>query len=129
VRRTSEWDWRIIGARDMHHAAEFTRWEEAAVTDLPQRSEDLQPLMDGLEFGEEAAQVPPPPGSEVMVVRSLRLSLELDTRLKAAAQARGVPMSTLIREWIELELVALEQDQPISRADALRALTAHRRPS
>jgi predicted DNA-binding protein len=96
------------------------------MTDLPQRSEDVQPFMDGLEFSAEAAQVPPPPGSEVMVVRSLRLSLDLDTRLKAAAQARGVPMSTLIREWIELELVALEQDQPISRADALRALAALR---
>src|SRR5262249_45933505 len=97
-----------------------------AMTDLPQRSEDVQPFMDGLEFSEEAAQVPPPPGSEVMVVRSLRLSLDLDTRLKAAAPARGVPMSTLGREWIELELVALEQDQPISRADALRALAALR---
>jgi hypothetical protein len=32
VRRTGEWDWLIIGARDMHHAeaAEFTRWEEAS---------------------------------------------------------------------------------------------------
>jgi len=37
-----------------------------------------------------------------------------------------VPMSTLVREWIELELTALEQDQPISRADALRALAALR---
>jgi hypothetical protein len=31
-------------------------------------------------------------------------------------------MSTLVREWIELELAGLENDQPISRADALRAL-------
>jgi predicted DNA-binding protein len=62
----------------------------------------------------------------VMVVRSLRLPFELDQKLKAAAQRRGVRTSTLIREWIELELTALEDDQPISRADALRALATLR---
>jgi predicted DNA-binding protein len=96
------------------------------MTDLPHRPEDVQPLMDGLQFSDEPAQLPPRPGDEVMVVRSLRLSLDLDKRLKAAAGARGVPMSTLVREWIELELAALEQDQPISRADALRALASLR---
>jgi len=61
-----------------------------------------------------------------MVVRSLRLPFELHERLKAAAQRRGVPTSTLVREWIELELAALEDDQPISRADALAPLAALR---
>jgi len=61
-----------------------------------------------------------------MVVRSLRLPTDLDQRVKAVAQARGVAMSALVREWIELELAALEQDQPISRADALRALASLR---
>lgn len=96
------------------------------MTDLPERSEDVQPFMDGLQFSDETAELPPPSGDTVMVVRSLRLSLELDKRLKTAAEARGVPMSTLVREWIELELTALEHDQPISRADALRALAALR---
>lgn len=96
------------------------------MTDLPERREDVQPFMDGLQFSEETAELPPPPGDTVMVVRSLRLPLELDRRLKTAAEARGIPMSTLVREWIELELTALEQDQPISRADALRALAALR---
>ncbi len=96
------------------------------MTDLPDKTEDVQPLMDGLQFSDEPAELPPRPGDTVMVVRSLRLSVELDKRLKAAAEARGVPMSTLVREWIELELTALEQDQPISRADALRALAALR---
>jgi predicted DNA-binding protein len=68
----------------------------------------------------------PPRGAAVMVVRSLRLPVELDQRVKAAAEKRGVPTSTLVREWIELELTALEDDQPISRADALRALAALR---
>jgi hypothetical protein len=35
-------------------------------------------------------------------------------------------MSQLMREWAELELAALENDQPISRADALRALAGVR---
>jgi len=32
VRQTGNWDWLIIGARDMHptEAAEFARWEEAS---------------------------------------------------------------------------------------------------
>jgi predicted DNA-binding protein len=86
------------------------------MTDLPERPEELAPCLDDLRFSEEPAQPPPRPGDAVMVVRSLRLPLEVDKRMKAAAAARNVPMSTLVREWIELELAALEQDQPISRA-------------
>jgi hypothetical protein len=36
--------------------------------------------------------------------------------------ATGSPHLDLIREWIEQELAALDHDEPISRADALRAL-------
>jgi predicted DNA-binding protein len=61
-----------------------------------------------------------------MVVRSLRLPLDLDLRIKAVARARGVPASTLVREWVELGLTATEDDAPISRADALRALAGLR---
>jgi predicted DNA-binding protein len=94
---------------------------------LPKRPEDIRDFMDSLEFGEDVAEDElPPRDAPVMVVRSLRLPFELDQRLKAAAQRRGVPTSTLVREWIELELTALEDDQPISRADALRALATLR---
>jgi predicted DNA-binding protein len=61
-----------------------------------------------------------------MVVRSIRLPVELHERIKKVAGDRGVPATTLIREWIELELSAVEDDQPISRADALRALASLR---
>ena len=94
--------------------------------ELPERAEDVHAFLESLEFGPEAADELPAPGSPVMVVRSLRLPFELDRRLKAAAERRGVPTSTLVREWIELELTALEDDQPISRADALRALASLR---
>ncbi len=90
-------------------------------------SQDPNEFMDSLTFGADAP-APPVPDAEhpVMVVRSVRWPLGLDARLKAAAQARGVSMSQLVRDWVELELTALENDQPISRADALRALASLR---
>jgi predicted DNA-binding protein len=78
------------------------------------------------DFAAHGVTPPPVPDEEAMVVRSLRLPLDLDRRLKAAASRRGVAMSTLLREWIELELAGLEDDRPISRADALRALASLR---
>ena len=66
--------------------------------------EEFEPFMEGLQFTAEPAELPPPPGDAVMVVRSVRLPVDLDLRLTAAAQARGVLTSTLLREWIELEL-------------------------
>jgi predicted DNA-binding protein len=97
------------------------------MTELPKRPEDIREFMESLEFDGEAAEDEVPPRDlPIMVVRSLRLPSELDQKLKAAAQRRGLPTSTLVREWIELELTALEDDQPISRADALRALAALR---
>jgi predicted DNA-binding protein len=96
-------------------------------TELPKQPEDIRAFMESLGSGEDAAEDEVPPrDAPIMVVRSLRLPSELDQRLKAAAQRRGVPTSTLVREWIELELTALEDDQPISRADALRALACLR---
>lgn len=96
------------------------------MAEVPEDGDGVRAFLDGLEFGDGAPGELPPPGAPVMVVRSLRLPVELDQRLKAAAERRGIPMSTLVREWIELELTALEDDQPISRADALRALAALR---
>ena len=97
------------------------------MAELPKRSEDIQAFMESLEFGDDAAEDEVPPrDAPVMVVRSLRLPFELDQRLKAAARRRGVATSTLVRQWIQLELTALDDDQPISRADALRALATLR---
>jgi predicted DNA-binding protein len=97
------------------------------MAELPKRPEDVRAFVESLEFGADATEEElPPRGATVMIVRSLRLPFELDRRVKAAAERRGVPTSTLVREWIELELTALEDDQPISRADALRALASLR---
>jgi predicted DNA-binding protein len=99
---------------------------------LPETPEEAQGFMAGLTFGqpptpEEEADLLatlPPPGSEVMVVRSVRLPVETELAVEAAAKAAGVPKTTWIRQAIETALVMqAEEDQPISRADALRALT------
>jgi hypothetical protein len=59
-----------------------------------------------------------------MVVTSLRMPVDLYQRLKAAADRRGTTMAALLRGWAELELAAEEDDRPISRLAALRALTS-----
>lgn len=42
----------------------------------------------------------PAPGAPVTVVRPVRLPYEMDALVKALAEARGVSMSSLIRDWI-----------------------------
>lgn len=82
-------------------------------------SEDLT---DTLAIDDDTTPAPPAPG-EPMVVRSLRLPVDVHQRITAVAARHGVAVSTLMREWIETELAAMEDDQPISRSDAVRALT------
>ncbi|HEX6499130.1 MAG TPA: ribbon-helix-helix protein, CopG family [Micromonosporaceae bacterium] len=100
--------------------------------ELPHTAEGVRELVDNLTFEpaptpeQEAALLEslPPQGSEIMVVRSLRLPMELDEAVTAAAKATDVPKSAWIRQAIEMALaMQAEQDEPISRADALRALT------
>jgi hypothetical protein len=100
--------------------------------DLPQTPEDLRAFMNDLTFepaptdDEEAAllQSLPSAGSDVMVVRSLRLPLALDQAVAAAATAMEITKTAWIRQAIEMALaVQADDDQPISRAEALRALT------
>ena len=99
---------------------------------LPQTPEDVAAFMDGLTFepppaaadGAALIDALPPAGSDVMVVRSVRLPVELDQAVAAAATAAEMPKTTWIRQAIEMALaVQAEDDQPISRAEALRALT------
>ncbi|MDY7090613.1 MAG: hypothetical protein SYR96_36670 [Actinomycetota bacterium] len=99
---------------------------------VPQTPEQLAAFMAGLTFEpppparDEQALLDslPPTGSSVMVVRSLRLPIELDQAVASAAQAAEVPKTAWIRQAIEMALaVQADDDQPISRAEALRALT------
>ena len=104
---------------------------------LPTGPDEVAAFMDGLSFEAASLARPdrdtdekalleslPPVGSGVMVVRSLRLPAELDQRVAAAAKAADVPKTAWIRQAIEMALaVQADDDQPISRAEALRALT------
>jgi predicted DNA-binding protein len=85
-----------------------------------------QDLSDVLAADDGTTPVPPPAG-ETMVVRSLRLPLGLHMRINALAEQHGVPASTLMRQWISEAVGAMEDDEPISRADAMRALRLLRR--
>lgn len=51
----------------------------------------------------------PPADAPVSVVRPVRLPYELDAMVKALAEARGVPMSALIREWVAAAVSAAGQ--------------------
>lgn len=99
---------------------------------LPGTPDEVDAFMNDLSFApapdraQEAALLAelPPPRTEVMVVRSLRLPAAVDEALAAAATAAGVPKTTWIRQAIEMALaLQADDDQPISRAEALRALT------
>ncbi|HLL66304.1 MAG TPA: hypothetical protein VK453_11235 [Micromonosporaceae bacterium] len=99
---------------------------------LPRTAEEVGAFMTGLTFEppagprqEEALLAAlPAPGSDVMVVRSLRLPIEVDQAVADAARVAGVAKTAWIRQAIETSLaLQAEEDQPISRAEALRALT------
>jgi hypothetical protein len=81
--------------------------------------------------------LPATPEGEVMVVRSIRLPVDLEVRAKGMAEVRGVSYSALIRDWISEGLEraeAGEQRDPVTElhriADAaqraLRALEGRR---
>jgi hypothetical protein len=66
------------------------------------------------------------PDEDLMVPRSVRWPLDLDLRMKAAARARRISMSQLMREFAEAGLASLADDQPISRAEVLRIVAGLR---
>ncbi|MGH2381846.1 MAG: hypothetical protein ACRDG7_11585 [Candidatus Limnocylindria bacterium] len=65
---------------------------------------------------------PPSATEPPKAVRSIRLDVDVDQRARVAAVARGVPVTAFLRDLIEAGLAGLEDDTPISRADAVRAL-------
>ena len=77
-----------------------------------------------IEYVDEPAELPAPPESEPMVMRGVRLPVSLDQQVRAAAAAAGLSFSAMIREWIELGLAEIEDDQTIPLS-ALRRAIAH----
>jgi predicted DNA-binding protein len=93
------------------------------------RPEQVAALLDDptLTWEEVPADQAPPVAeqqaeAETMVVRTVRMPQDIDQRLSEEAAARGLNWSEMVREFVRTGLAALDDDQPISRADALRAL-------
>jgi len=70
------------------------------------------------------AELPVPDTDVPMVSRSVRLPLETYEKVRAAAEARGIGVTTLMRQWIEAGLADLDDTRTVSLADVRRALAA-----
>lgn len=70
-------------------------------------------------------------GDEPMVSRSVRLPARTYERVRAAAEDRGLGVTTLMRQWIEAGLAELDDSPTVSLADVRRAIAtlAARRPT
>ncbi|HYN95074.1 MAG TPA: hypothetical protein VES42_14590 [Pilimelia sp.] len=71
-----------------------------------------------------AAELPAPDSDEPMVSRSVRLPLATYERVRSAADARGLGVTTLMRQWIEAGLAELDDSTTVSLADVRRAIAA-----
>ncbi|SCL33143.1 hypothetical protein GA0074692_3502 [Micromonospora pallida] len=72
----------------------------------------------------------PTPDTDVpMVSRSVRLPLDTYERVRAVAEARGLGVTTLMRQWIEAGLADLDDSATVSLADVRRALAALAHPT
>jgi predicted DNA-binding protein len=88
-------------------------------------------LTDALATGAEAG-LPVPDTATPMVSRSLRLPLEVDQAVRVAAEARGLPATTLMREFIEAGLAELTEDTalvPLAEVRRVLATLAARHPA
>ena len=67
-----------------------------------------------LTEGAEDAEWTERPGSAVMVVTSLRVPKPIMDRVRAAANARGMKPTALMREWIEAAVADGDTSVPVS---------------
>ena len=75
------------------------------------------------EAGDAPTELLPPAGAPVSVMRNVRVPYEVDVALKAAADARGISVSALIREAVNA-LLAGELDTAPDPVVALRLTLA-----
>ena len=94
------------------------------------RNDALKQFHDGGDaladlIGERPPAELPTPDSDVpMVSRSVRLPLDTYERVRDAAEARGIGVTTLMRQWIDAGLADLDDSTTVSLADVRRALAA-----
>jgi predicted DNA-binding protein len=80
-------------------------------------------LADEIALGDEAG-LPVPDTDVPMVSRSLRLPLDLYQRVCAAAQQRGVGVTTLMRQFVEAGIAELDDTAVVTVADLRLALAS-----
>jgi predicted DNA-binding protein len=68
--------------------------------------------------------LPAPDTDMPMVSRSIRLPLDVHQRLAAAADARGIGVTTLMRQLIEAGLADLDETAVVPLADVRRVLAS-----
>jgi predicted DNA-binding protein len=76
-----------------------------------------------------SVELPAPDTDVPMVSRSVRLPLDTYERVRAAADARGLGVTTLMRQWIEAGLSDLDDSPTVSLADVRRAIAALAHPT
>ncbi|MEQ4303199.1 hypothetical protein ABNF97_17720 [Plantactinospora sp. B6F1] len=87
--------------------------------------DQLADLVDGAP----PVELPIPDTDVPMVSRSVRLPLDTYERVRSAAEARGIGVTTLMRQWIEAGLADLDDSATVSLADVRRALAALAHPT
>ena len=75
------------------------------------------------------ANLPVPDTDVPMVSRSLRLPVDVDQRIRSAAEARGVGATTLMRQFVEAGLADLDDSAVVPLAEVHRVLAALARPT
>jgi predicted DNA-binding protein len=99
------------------------------------RNDALKRFHDGGDaiadlIGDRPEAALPAPDTDVpMVSRSVRLPLDTYDRVRAAAEARGLGVTTLMRQWIEAGLADLDDSTTVSLADVRRAIAALAHPT
>jgi predicted DNA-binding protein len=76
-----------------------------------------------------AVELPVPDSDVPMVSRSVRMPLETYERVREAAEARGLGVTTLMRQWIEAGLADLDDSTTVSLADVRRAIASLAHPT
>jgi predicted DNA-binding protein len=85
-------------------------------------------LADLIDDG-RPVELPTPDSDQPMVSRSVRLPLDTYERVRSAAEARGIGVTTLMRQWIEAGLADLDDSATVSLADVRRAIAALAHPT
>jgi hypothetical protein len=96
-----------------------------AIKEFHEGGDRLADLIDG----GQPVELPAPDTDVPMVSRSVRLPVDTYERVRAAAEARGIGVTTLMRQWIEAGLADLDESATVSLADVRRAIAALAHPT